>query len=111
MIEVTTLQTVNDPAAAEMLFREGTSIMAILEGLREKGFNIQYKEQHFLPSMTLVSLPQSTRIDELLREILEPWNFRVNRTPVGHWVVRPNKKKHSPAPMDETHEKLKEIAK
>lgn len=110
LVDVATLETVNDPAAADVLFKEGAPIVSILESLKEKGFHIRYKKKHFLPTMTLVRLPQSTRIDELLREILEPWNFRVSRTPVGHWIVRPNKRKHSPAPMDETHEELRELA-
>lgn len=109
LVDAATLETVNDPAAADVLFREGTPILAILKDLTEKGFHIKYKEKHFLPTMTLVRLPESTRIDKLLREILEPWNFRVNRTPVGHWIVRPNKKKRTPAPMDETHEELREL--
>lgn len=108
MIDLT-LPSVNDPAAVEMLFKEGNTIASILEGLKEKGFNIRYKEKHFLPSMTLLALPESTRIDEVLREILEPWNFRVYRSPLGHWIVTPNKKKATPAPRDETHEALKDI--
>lgn len=97
--------SVNDPAAIEMLFTEGNSIASILDGLKEKGFHIQYKEKHFTPEMTLVSLPTGTRIDEVLREILEPWNFRVYRSPMGQWIVTPNKKRGAP-PTPATRELL-----
>lgn len=103
------MPSVNDPAAIDMLFKEGSPIASILEGLNEKGFHIRYKEKHFLPEMTLLALPEGTRIDEVLREILEPWNFRVYRSPLGHWVVTPTKKKATPAPRDETHETLRKI--
>jgi hypothetical protein len=105
------MPSVNDPAAIEMLFSEGNTIASILEGLKEKGFHIRYKEKHFLPTMTLLALPESTSIDDVLREILEPWNFRVYRSPLGHWIVTPNKNKASPAPRDETHDTLRDIIK
>ncbi len=109
MIDLT-LPSVSDPAAVDMLFKEGSPIASILEGLKEKGFHIRYKEKHFDPTMTLLSIPESSRIDDVLREIVEPWSFRVYRSPLGHLVVTPNKKKTSPAPRDETHEKLKNMA-
>ena len=105
MIDIS-VPSVNDPAAIEMLFTEGNSIASILEGLKEKGFHIQYKEKHLLPEMTLLSLPTATRIDDVLREILEPWNFRVYRSPLGHWVVTPNKKRGSSVPTPATRELL-----
>lgn len=96
------LPSVNDPAAVDMLFAEGNTITSVLEGLKEKGFNIKYKEKHFEPSMTLQSLPTASRIDDVLREILEPWNFRVYRSPMGHWVVTPDKKKAANQPDEKT---------
>ncbi len=104
------IPSVSDPAAVDMLFKEGSPLASILEGLNEKGFHIRYKAKHFDPTMTLLSLPESSRIDDVLREILEPWSFRVYRSPMGHLVVTPGKKKTSPAPRDETHEKLKNMA-
>lgn len=103
--------SVSDPAAIEMLFREGNTITSILDGLNEKGFHIRYKKKHFLPEMTLLALPESTRIDEVLREILEPWNFSVYHSPMGQWVVTPNKKKTSMARNGESHDALKSIVK
>jgi hypothetical protein len=83
--------SVNDPAQADMLFREGDTIASILAGLKEKGFHIQYREKQFLPTMTLQSLPTATDIDDVLREILEPWGFDIRRSPTGQWVVIPVK--------------------
>jgi hypothetical protein len=85
--------SVNDPHAVDLLFKEGDEITSILDELNKKGFHIEYKKKHFLPTMTLVSLPQETEIDAVLREILEPWNFNVYRTPFGKVVVTPDKKK------------------
>lgn len=101
------LPSVNDPAAVDMLFAEGNTIASILEGLKEKGFHIKYKEKHFSPTMTLLSLPTATRIDDVLREILEPWNFRVYRSALGHWIVTPDKKKKvANVPDEKTRELL-----
>ncbi|HEY5810575.1 MAG TPA: hypothetical protein VIT67_21580 [Povalibacter sp.] len=83
--------SVNDPAQADMLFKEGDPIASVLAGLKEKGFHIQYREKQFLPTMTLQSLPTATDIDDVLREILEPWGFDVRRSPTGQWIVIPVK--------------------
>jgi hypothetical protein len=84
--------SVNDPAAVDMLFQEGNTILSILEGLNEKGFHIEYKEKNFAPGMTLLSLPTATKIDDVLREMLEPWAFQVYRSPFGKLIVKPEKK-------------------
>lgn len=99
--------SVSDPAAVDMLFKEGDAIASILGGLKEKGFHIQYREKHFLPTMTLLSLPKADRIDDVLREIVEPWNFSVYRSPLGQWVVTPNKKKVSTGTDSKTRELVK----
>lgn len=85
--------SVSDPKAVDLLFREGDELSSILAALNEKGFHIEYKEKHFLPSMTLLAIPTEDRIDDVLREILEPWDFRVYRTPLGKIVVTPTKKR------------------
>jgi hypothetical protein len=85
----------NDPRQVEMLFKEGNPIVDILKGLKDKGFAVDYKEKQVPRSMTLLSLPKSTRIDEVLREILEPWDLSLYHNPYGRWVVRPEKAKRS----------------
>ncbi|HEY5810576.1 MAG TPA: hypothetical protein VIT67_21585 [Povalibacter sp.] len=83
--------SVNDPAQADMLFKEGNTIASILAELKQKGFHIQYRAKQFPPNMTLQSLPTATDIDDVLREILEPWDFDIRRSPTGQWVVIPAK--------------------
>ncbi|HEU4652910.1 MAG TPA: hypothetical protein VFS47_02940 [Steroidobacteraceae bacterium] len=83
----------SDPAVVDMLFKEGNTIASILDGLKEKGFPIAYKKKNLPPTVTLVALPKGTRIDEVLKEILEPWNMDVYHSPTGKWIVRPNKTK------------------
>jgi len=83
----------NDPKQTDVLFKEGNTIAQTLQGLKDKGFPIDFKEKQLPPTMTLLSLPKSTRIDEVLREILEPWNLSLYHSPLGHWVVRPDKSK------------------
>ena len=86
------VNSVNDPASVDMLFQEGNTILSILEGLNEKGFHIEYREKYFVPAMTLLSLPTATKIDDVLREILEPWAFQVYRSPFGKLIIKPDKK-------------------
>jgi hypothetical protein len=83
----------NDPAAVNVMFKEGNTLASILDGLKEKGFQIEYRQNLVPPTMTLVGLPKGTRIDDVLREILAPWDLDVYHSPYGKWVVRPSKKK------------------
>ena len=85
----------SDPKQVDVLFKEGNTIAEVLKGLKDKGFPIDYKEKQVPPTMTLLTLPKSTRIDDVLREILGPWNLSLYHTPLGHWVVRPDKSKKS----------------
>ena len=95
----------NDPKQIDLLFKEGNTIAQVLQGLKDKGFAIDFKKEYVPPTMTLLTLPKSTRIDEVLREILEPWNLSVFHTPLGHWVVRPEKTKRADdSPADSSAE-------
>jgi hypothetical protein len=85
--------TVNDPKAIDLLFKEGTTIQSILDGLSDKGFHIKYKKEQVLPTMTLLALPKNSRIDLVLQEILQPWNLDAYHTPLGQWIVKPRRKK------------------
>ncbi|HEU4485071.1 MAG TPA: hypothetical protein VFR96_06245 [Povalibacter sp.] len=82
---------VNDPAQVDMLFKEGDSIASILKTLNEKGFHIQYREKQVPPTMVLLSMPESTSIDDVLNEILEPWHLSAYRTHFGKVVIKPAK--------------------
>lgn len=87
----------NDPMQIDMLFKEGAPIADILKGLKKKGFPIDFKPQNVPPSMILLSLPKATQIDDVLREILEPWHLDLYHSPYGKWVIRPTKQKVSSA--------------
>lgn len=52
LVDAATLETVNDPAAADVLFREGTPILAILKDLTEKGF---HSKRPVFPSSFLIA--------------------------------------------------------
>jgi hypothetical protein len=93
MVDLTNAARETDPRAADMLFKEGNTIASILDGLKEKGFPIDYKKKNLPPTMTLLALPKATRIDEVLNEILEPWNMSAYHSPTGKWIVKPDKKK------------------
>ncbi|MFL6549365.1 MAG: hypothetical protein ACJ8OJ_11770 [Povalibacter sp.] len=94
------ISTVSDPKAVDMLFKEGNTIVSVLKGLKEKGFPIEYKEKQFVPAMTLLSIPESTQIDDVLQEILQPWAFRAYRTPSGKLIVAPDKKSKVQAALE-----------
>lgn len=101
----------NDPMQVEMLFKEGNAIVDILKGLKDKGFALDYKEKQVPREMTLLSLPKSTRIDDVLREILEPWNLSLYHSPYGRWVVRPDKNKRGKTPSAEAAAKAEQAEK
>lgn len=103
LMDVNLLPTLNDPHEVDILFKEGSPITEILEGLNQKGFHIEYRKKQFLPTMTLLKLPEGTVIDDVLREILEPWDFKVFRNPIGKLIVTPTKK--SKARVAEHNEK------
>ena len=84
---------VSDPSQVDMLFREGDSILSILQELKDKGFHIQYRAKQFSEEMILLNLPTATDVDGMLKEILEPWHFTSYRTPTGRLVVTPEKRK------------------
>jgi len=85
---------VDDPGAVEIPLKPGTPVSSVLTALNEKGFRIRWKPEQVLPSMTLLEKPRSTRIDNLLNEILEPWGMRAYTDLMrGGYLVKPAKKK------------------
>ena len=61
--------------------KPGTPVSAVLTALTEKGFRIKWKPDQVMPTMTLLEKPRSTRVDNLLNEILEPYGMRARRRP------------------------------
>jgi hypothetical protein len=91
LVDINVMPSVSDPKEVDVLFKEGSEITSVLDGLNEKGFHIEYKKKHFLPTMTLTSIPQATKIDDLVREIVGPYDFSVYRSPMGKVIVTPAK--------------------
>lgn len=85
--------SVNEPRAVEIPLYPGATLESVLKALNEKGFRIRYNPEQVLPTMTLLERPKSTRIDMLLREILEPYDLHADHTAYGEWKVKPKKKK------------------
>jgi len=77
----------NDPAAVSLPLRAGASLESVLVALNARGFRIVYSSALVLPTMTLREVPAATRIDELLREILTPWNLRAVHAANGDWLI------------------------
>jgi len=83
----------NEPRAVEIPLYAGALLTDVLEALKSKGFHINYSSELVLPTMTLLTRPKATRIDDLLREILAPYDLRASRGALGTWVIGPKKTK------------------
>jgi hypothetical protein len=83
-----------DPRAVMVPLYPGAPISAVLEALIAKGFKIKWNPKEVLPTMTILERPKATRIDNVLNEILKPWDMRADHNMVdGGYRVRPLKKK------------------
>jgi len=66
----------------------------VLDALVEKGFLIKWTPEQVLPTMTILERPKATRIDNVLNEILKPYDMRADHNlQDGGYRVRPLKKK------------------
>jgi hypothetical protein len=83
----------NEPRAVEIPLYPGATVESVLKALNDRGFRIKYNPEQVLPTMTLLERPKATRIDTLLREILQPYDLHADHTPYGEWKVKPIKKK------------------
>ena len=85
-----------DPKAVEIPLYAGALVSDVLKALTDKGFHIRWKPEQVLPTMTLLERPKSTRVDNLLNEILEPWGMKADPDLMkGGYLVRQMKKKKS----------------
>jgi hypothetical protein len=86
--------SVADPKAVEVPLYAGAPISAVLTALTDKGFRIKWNPDQVLPTMTVLEKPKSTRIDNLLNEILKPYDMRADHNlQDGGYRVKPLKKK------------------
>jgi hypothetical protein len=79
----------NESPAVEVPVHAGDRLEAVLTRLNESGFRIVYSSALVRPEMTLSKAPSSSHIEELLREILAPWNLRAVRASNGDWLIGP----------------------
>jgi hypothetical protein len=86
--------TIADPKSVEIPLYPGAPISAVLTALIEKGFKIKWSPEEVLPTMTLLERPKSTRVDNLLNEILKPYDMRADHNlQDGGYRVKALKKK------------------
>ena len=84
----------SDPKAVEIPLYPGAPISAVLTALIEKGFKIKWDPEEVLPTMTLIERPKATRVDNMLNEILKPYDMRADHNlQDGGYRVKPLKKK------------------
>ncbi|MFL6549319.1 MAG: TonB-dependent receptor plug domain-containing protein, partial [Povalibacter sp.] len=74
-----------------MAFRPGMTLEAALATLNAQGYRIVYSSALVRDNMRLQEAPQATRIDDLLREILTPWNLAAINDTNGDWLIVKNK--------------------
>ena len=76
-----------DPPALNTPLHAGVTLESALAELSSRGYRIVYSNALVQPSMTLRATPKSTRIDDLLREILAPWKLRAVHASNGDWLI------------------------
>jgi len=73
--------------AVNVSLHAGATLESALSQLNASGFRIVYSNALVQSSMTLRESPKSTRIDDLLREILGPWKLRAVHASNGDWLI------------------------
>ena len=76
-----------EPRTVNLRLSAGSSLESALAALNAQGFQIVYSTALVQPTMTLREPPKSTRIEELLHEILAPWKLRAVHAENGDWLV------------------------
>lgn len=74
-------------ASVDVQLRAGATLQSALATLSSRGHRIVYSSALVTPAMTLSAPPKSTRIDELLEEILAPWRLRAVPGGDGDWLI------------------------
>jgi hypothetical protein len=92
-----------DPRAVEIPLKPGTKVSDVLTALVDKGFHIRWKPEQVQPTMTLLEKPTSTRIDNLLDEILAPWGMKADPDMLkGGYLIKDLKKKNKKYAVEQT---------
>ena len=92
-----------DPKAVQIPLYPGVLISEVLTALTEKGFLIRWKPDQVTPEMKLLEKPRSTRVDNLLNEILKPWGMRADPDLMkGGYLIKDLKKKPKEYAVEQT---------
>jgi hypothetical protein len=92
-----------DPKAVQIPLYPGALISEVLTALTDKGFSIRWKPTQVTPEMKLLEKPKSTRVDNLLNEILKPWGMRADPDLLkGGYLVKDLKKKSKEFSVEQT---------
>ncbi|HEY5809830.1 MAG TPA: TonB-dependent receptor [Povalibacter sp.] len=70
-----------------LAMQPGMSLESALAALNAHGYRIVYSNALVLSEMRLLEAPRATRIDDLLREILTPWNLAAINDANGDWLI------------------------
>ena len=85
-----------DPKAVEIPLKPGTPLSDVLAALTDKGFRIKWRPEQVSSEMKILARPKSTRVYNLLNEILEPWGMRADADLMrGGYLIKDLKKKKS----------------
>ena len=85
-----------DPKAVQIPLKPGTPLSEVLTALTDKGFRIKWKPDQVSPDMKLLEKPRATRVDNLLNEILKPYDMRADADLMkGGYLIKDLKKKKS----------------
>ena len=76
-----------DSPAPSASLHAGSTLESALAELNTRGYRIVYSNALVQPSMILRESPKSTRIEDLLREILAPWKLRAVHASNGDWLI------------------------
>ena len=92
-----------DPKAVQIPLYPGVLISDVLTALTDKGFHIRWTPQQVTSAMKLLEKPRSTRVDNLLNEILKPWGLRADPDLMkGGYLVKDLKKKTKEYAVEQT---------
>jgi len=92
-----------DPKAVQIPLYPGALVSEVLTALTDKGFSIRWKPTQVTPEMKLLEKPKSTRVDNLLNEILKPWGMRADPDLLkGGYLVKDMKKKPKEFSVEQT---------
>jgi hypothetical protein len=87
MSSVAAVAVAVEKSADVKMLRAGDPVESALAQLNAQGFRVVYSSALVRPEMKLRAPPRSTRIEELLREILAPWKLRAVQASNGDWLI------------------------